>query len=227
MKLVCQKEVIIINNDNFFIAIASCIVIVTIISFAAFIIMPRYLFPVQTNIKINYINTKTNYLEHQESSYSKKYEVIENHMEANKASEIYVSAEPIPAMQVVPRAETNKAPEIYVVTAYDLSIQSCGKPIGHPWYGITATGYSLVGHTWYTARVIAVDPRVIPLGSKVLVEFLDDRFKQFDGIYTARDTGGAIKGNIIDIFLGDFNDNNASRKAIEFGRRQAHVTIIN
>lgn len=44
-------------------------------------------------------------------------------------------------------------------------------------------------------RTIAVDPRVIPLGSKVYIEGFGD--------FIAEDTGGAIKGNRIDIYLND------------------------
>lgn len=53
---------------------------------------------------------------------------------------------------------------------------------------ITATGKKpQINHT------IAVDPRVIPLGSKVYIEGM--------GTYYAEDTGGAIKGNILDVFV--------------------------
>ena len=116
--------------------------------------------------------------------------------------------------------------EIYTVTAYDLSVQSCGKPIGHPGYGITATGYSLEGHSWSSARSIAVDPRFIPLGSKVIIKFLDKRFQQYNGVYTARDTGGAIKGRKIDLFFGDFGNNEANEEAMSFGHPQAEVAIL-
>lgn len=116
--------------------------------------------------------------------------------------------------------------EIYTVTAYDLSVQSCGKPIGHPGYGITATGYSLEGHSWSSARSIAVDPRFIPLGSKVIIKFLDKRFQQYNGVYTARDTGGAIKGRKIDLFFGDFGNNEANEEAMNFGHPQAEVAIL-
>lgn len=43
-------------------------------------------------------------------------------------------------------------------------------------------------------RTIAVDPSVIPLGSQVIIN---------GHVYTAEDTGGAIKGNKIDIFVSD------------------------
>lgn len=105
----------------------------------------------------------------------------------------------------------------FTITAYDLSVQSCGKPMGHPNYGITASGYSLAGKSWEEAMTVAVDPKVIPLGSKLLIEFEDEAHQKYSGIYTARDTGGAIKGKKIDVFLGDFQDNNASSITMEFG----------
>ncbi|PAC93300.1 peptidoglycan-binding protein, partial [Bacillus licheniformis] len=57
--------------------------------------------------------------------------------------------------------------------------------------GVTATGIDLKANK--NAKVIAVDPNVIPLGSKVYV--------QGYGEATAADTGGAIKGNKIDVFV--------------------------
>lgn len=63
---------------------------------------------------------------------------------------------------------------------------SCSGPYGNG----TATGTRTV-----EGRTIAVDPRVIPLGSKVYIEGFGD--------FIAEDTGGAIKGNKIDIYLDD------------------------
>ena len=74
--------------------------------------------------------------------------------------------------------------EIYVTsTAYTANCSGCS--------GITATGINL--HSNPNAKVIAVDPRVIPLGTKVHVEGY--------GYAVAADTGGAIKGNKIDVFF--------------------------
>lgn len=72
---------------------------------------------------------------------------------------------------------------------------------------------------------IAVDPSVIPLGSEVLIVFDDDRRSKYTGIYKAVDTGGAIKGNRIDIFFGDYGES-ISEEAIKFGRANAKVYRI-
>ena len=46
---------------------------------------------------------------------------------------------------------------LFTATAYDLSVQSCGKKESHPAYGVTANGTSLKGHTLESARAIAVE----------------------------------------------------------------------
>lgn len=73
---------------------------------------------------------------------------------------------------------------------------------------------------------ISVDPNVIPLGSKVLISFQDPAYKKYNGVYTARDTGGAIKNRKIDIFFGDFGANKASQKTLNFGRTKAKVVVL-
>lgn len=122
------------------------------------------------------------------------------------------------------RAERNSIDVI--ITAYDLSVQSCGKYPSDPAYGITATGADLSGHTLHSARAIAVDPNVIPLGSKVRIRFYDESLSYLNGIYRAVDTGGAIKGNRVDLFFGDTQSVEPSREALSFGRREAKLTIL-
>lgn len=97
-------------------------------------------------------------------------------------------------------------------TAYDLSVESCGKLPGDPGYGITFSG------TKARPGVIAVDPRVIPLGSKVYVESIDGTSDY--GFAIAEDTGGAIKGNRVDIFIGH------RPSALRYGRRGVRVYVI-
>ena len=73
---------------------------------------------------------------------------------------------------------------------------------------------------WYKSKVgaVAVDPRVIPLGTKLYVESLDNT-KDY-GFCVAEDTGGAIKGNKIDLFF------NTAGEVKNFGRRKVRVYIL-
>lgn len=126
-------------------------------------------------------------------------------------------------------AKANKTPapsrgggnrtNIFEATAYDLTVASCGKSMDHPQYGITASGYSLKGKS-LSDRFIAVDPKVIKLGSVVHIEFFEP-YTHLTGNYTAVDTGGAIKGNKVDIFFGG---QNVSKEVSNFGRREVRVT---
>ncbi|WP_416198885.1 MAG: DUF348 domain-containing protein [Sporanaerobacter sp.] len=99
-----------------------------------------------------------------------------------------------------------------VATAYDLSYASCGKRPGDRGYGITASG------TKARPGVVSVDPRVIPLGTKLYVESLDGRSDY--GFAVAEDTGSAIKGNRIDLFF------TSGKEAKIFGRRKVKVYIL-
>lgn len=78
-------------------------------------------------------------------------------------------------------------------------------------HGTTATGrkptYNKGG-----LSTIAVDPRVIPLGSKVYVDGY--------GYAIAADTGGAIKGNIVDVYF------NSSSEASSWGRKHGIKVLI-
>lgn len=77
--------------------------------------------------------------------------------------------------------------ERFEATAYS-------RECGYPWNdGITATGTMVA-----EGRTIAVDPRIISLGSDVWVEGW--------GMMVAEDVGGAIKGKIIDIYMDDMNN---------------------
>ncbi|HYP14186.1 MAG TPA: 3D domain-containing protein [Bryobacteraceae bacterium] len=63
---------------------------------------------------------------------------------------------------------------------------------------------------------IAADPKVLPLGATVHVGGAGE----YSGVYQVGDTGGAIKGNKIDVFV-------ASRdEAIQFGKRLVHVSVL-
>ncbi|MBU5313195.1 G5 domain-containing protein [Tissierella carlieri] len=97
-------------------------------------------------------------------------------------------------------------------TAYDASFESTGKNPGDKYYGLTALG------TKARPGVVAVDPRVIPLGTKLYVQSLDGS-KDY-GFAIAEDTGGAIKGNKIDLFF------ETSSEVNRFGRRKVKVYVL-
>jgi len=100
------------------------------------------------------------------------------------------------------RGESDKW-ERFRISFYDLNETSCNKKKSHPEYGLTANGFNLQGLNWETARTIATDRKVIPTGSTVRIKFFDERYIYLNGDYIARDVGGAIKGNMIDLYIGE------------------------
>ncbi|HHW32250.1 MAG TPA: DUF348 domain-containing protein [Clostridiaceae bacterium] len=80
-------------------------------------------------------------------------------------------------------------------TAYTSSFEDTGKNPDHPQFGITYTGIKA------KKGVIAVDPKVIPLGTKVYVEVAGSTPDY--GYAVAADIGGAIKGDLIDLYFED------------------------
>lgn len=64
--------------------------------------------------------------------------------------------------------------------------------------------------------IAAADPTLLPLGSIVSV----DANEEHSGIYTVLDTGPAVQGRIIDLYMWSCYD------ALEFGRQQVGVTIL-
>ncbi|MGL5312829.1 MAG: SH3 domain-containing protein [Peptostreptococcaceae bacterium] len=75
-------------------------------------------------------------------------------------------------------------------------------------YSTTSTGQKPV---WGT---IAVDPKVIPYGTKVYIP-------AFDQVFVANNTGGAIKGNKIDIYM------NSKSECYNWGRKTIEIQILN
>jgi 3D (Asp-Asp-Asp) domain-containing protein len=82
-----------------------------------------------------------------------------------------------------------------------------------------ATAYSLRGKTasgrMVSRGLIAADPRVLPLGSRVRLDH-----PGYSGEYLVADTGGMIRGRRIDIWTP------SSREAMRFGRRTVKLTVL-
>ena len=82
---------------------------------------------------------------------------------------------------------------------------------------MTATAYCYTGHrtaigTWPSRGTIAVDPAIIPLGTKLYIEGY--------GEGVAEDTGGAIRGHKIDLYM------ESEDECWDWGRRTVEVRII-
>ncbi|MER1989799.1 3D domain-containing protein [Solibacillus isronensis] len=76
--------------------------------------------------------------------------------------------------------------------------------------GKTASGIDLKKNP--DIKLIAVDPKIIPLGTKVWVEGY--------GIAVAGDTGGSIKGNRIDVFV------KTKKTALNWGRKNVEIKVL-
>jgi len=84
---------------------------------------------------------------------------------------------------------------------------------------VKATAYCQAGKTrsGVMARdgILAADPSVLPVGS--VVHVIDG---PSSGIYTVMDTGAAVKGRKIDIFIAD------CERAKRFGSRTVHLRVV-
>lgn len=99
-------------------------------------------------------------------------------------------------------------------TAYTLDpAETGGKEPGDPAYGITKSGLPA------ERGVIAVDPDVIPLFTRVYVETADGTWLDY-GMAVAADIGSAIQGKEIDLFMWEKNE------ALRWGRREVRVYFV-
>lgn len=133
--------------------------------------------------------------------------IVEEVVVAPVVEPVEVVAPVAPEPEVIAQAPT----ETYEATAYTAFCDTgC--------IGITASGYD-VSNTIYTSdglRIIATDPAVVPMYSIVNVTLADGTtFKA-----QALDTGGAIRGNRIDILVA------SHAEAITLGRQAVEIEVI-
>lgn len=131
-----------------------------------------------------------------------------------------VAPEPKPKPKPKPKPEPEPRPKLVQKTT-----PSRGTT-GNRVLTVEATAYTSTGNktatgTWpVEGRTIAVDPDLIKSGTIVRVgrgQGLDDG----DGLYTAEDTGGRIKGKIIDIYM------NSESACEAWGRRTIKIELLN
>ena len=65
--------------------------------------------------------------------------------------------------------------------------------------------------------IAAADPDLLPVGSVIQVYKLGEKY---NGIYTIMDTGPAVQGRQIDVYMWSCNE------ALQFGRRKMEVTVL-
>jgi uncharacterized protein YabE (DUF348 family) len=154
--------------------------------------------------------------EGQEGLLSKSYEVVlENGKEVSrklvsekkmkeKQDKVVAMGTKVLVAQVSRGSSEPAGREFYVTsTAYTASCNGCS--------GFTATGINLRANP--NIKVIAVDPSVIPLGTKVWVEGY--------GYAIAADKGSAVKGHKIDVFVP------TKSEAYRWGRKRVKIKILN
>jgi len=127
---------------------------------------------------------------------------------------IPATLQPVPTQTPV-ASQVTEEPLQYIgefcITHYCACKRCCGKSEDDPWYGITATGTVAT-----EGRTIAVDPDVIPYGSRVAVFYDDGRIVE----YVAEDCGGAIDGLEVDVFIADHD------RAWALGVKSGSVYIV-
>jgi 3D (Asp-Asp-Asp) domain-containing protein len=78
-------------------------------------------------------------------------------------------------------------------------------------------GTTTASGTAVRTGIAAADPLLLPVGSVIQVESLSPRY---NGIYTVMDTGPAVQGREIDIYMWNCNE------ALDFGRRSIAVNVL-
>ncbi|EAF5741064.1 DUF348 domain-containing protein [Listeria monocytogenes] len=146
-----------------------------------------------------------------ENGKEKKRDVIKENVTSNKTDKVVVRG----------TKEKVVATQVSTSSSSASSSSSSAPSSGSKTYRMESTAYSGGGITAYGInlsanpglKVIAVDPRVIPLGSKVWVEGYGEAI--------AGDTGGVIKGNIVDVYFPN------ESQCYSWGRRMVTVKVLN
>ncbi|HEV8211072.1 MAG TPA: 3D domain-containing protein [Vicinamibacterales bacterium] len=76
---------------------------------------------------------------------------------------------------------------------------------------VTASGVAV------QSGVAAADPELLPVGSVVEIDSLPQKY---NGIYTVMDTGPAVQGRLLDLYMWSCNE------ALQFGRKPIHLTVL-
>jgi 3D (Asp-Asp-Asp) domain-containing protein len=148
-------------------------------------------------------------------------EVLEEGVVAETNNPGAETAEPTDAAEDGAAAErrAEAAPPDETKAAVDKTKTGADRDASSPAFTFTATAYSLRGRTASGGNVrrgvIAADRRVLPLGTRVRLEA-----GSYSGEYVVADTGGAVRGRKIDIWMPNTSE------AMRFGRRPVKLTVL-
>ena len=78
-------------------------------------------------------------------------------------------------------------------------------------------GTTTASGTTVRTGIAAADPLLLPVGSVIQVDSLSPRY---NGIYTVMDTGPAVQGRLLDLYVWSCHE------ALRFGRRPVQVTVL-
>lgn len=101
----------------------------------------------------------------------------------------------------------------FKVTQYTNHASECSKEKDHVNFGVTASGLKAIKN-----RTVAVDPKVVPLGSKLIDVETGE-------IYDADDTGNKVKGYHVDMYIGEGTDENRKKAAVWGCKRKLFIVI--
>lgn len=152
-----------------------------------------------------HLHTEVNRLEQQLKQLTLAHQTLEQVLEKETYKAIgvrYALLHP-PTPKPTPTPKTNHEWKTFKMSAY---VAKCKEGCT----GKTATGYRLKNAK--KDRVIAVDPKVIPLYAIVEIEGY--------GLYRALDTGGAIRGQKIDLFV------DTVKEARKIGVKKVRLRVI-
>lgn len=167
------------------------LILIIILTLILFLFYENFRYDELLKIKENQLASELKYLENL-SLLTENYNELED--KYNKLNEDYQNL------------KTKEQWQTFTITAY--SSNECGT--------ITYSGFELDKNYSKYLNVCAVDPSIIKMGSIVLVKFENGEIKP----YVALDTGYAIKGKRIDLYMTDLDE------AINFGLQNLEVSIL-
>ncbi|PEN61633.1 3D domain-containing protein [Bacillus wiedmannii] len=169
------------------------------------------------NEKVNDITNQLNQKEEQLKAAEKKVSELASRPVASSMPK-KIQSEPKEEIKEEEKVEEGKTVQNvnwknFIATAYTTHANG-DEFSAAKWGDLTASGTSVK-----QGRTIAVDKNVIPLGSRVEIQFPSE-YSYLNGTYIAEDTGNAIKGNKIDVYLDSIEVAN------QFGIRDIKLRVL-